>query len=479
MDTQATILQLQQFRQELYHLLPKRRDTLLDLLDALSSSPDAHSVVELSLSPLFRREYSSITDAVDQFFQPSSAAQAAAARRAWELKLARLIGCYVVPPQPGKFWLLGTDVVPVARPFARTLADRTFVYQPNPVGGNLPVTMGHRYSVLALLPEKEVPDAPPWVVPCVVRRVQSQEKATVVAAEQVTLLLSAPGLPFHDGLCVQVSDSAYSQVDYLGRVASQPNLVNVVRTAANRVFYRPFVAAPETVRPGPPRRYGTDFDLRQSSTWGAPDVRAETTWITRQGRCYRVALQGWHHLLMRGKRHLPMHPHPFTLIRAEVLDEQGHAVFPRPLWLIVLGARRQAVSLLDAWQAYGQRYDLEHYFRFGKQRLLLAAYQTPEVQHEENWLQLVQLATVQLWLARDLARPQKRPWERYLPRRTTDTAAPSQVQRDWVRIIGQIGTPAQPPKRRGIAPGRVAGTHPARRERHPVVKKTAQAPAKT
>lgn len=53
---------LEQFRTDLYDLLPYRRDTLLDLLDALSSNTPARSVVELSLRPYFRRTYSSITD---------------------------------------------------------------------------------------------------------------------------------------------------------------------------------------------------------------------------------------------------------------------------------------------------------------------------------------------------------------------------------------------------------------------------------
>ncbi len=44
---------LEQFRLDLYEALPYRRDTLFDLLDALSSNTTARSVVELSLSPLF------------------------------------------------------------------------------------------------------------------------------------------------------------------------------------------------------------------------------------------------------------------------------------------------------------------------------------------------------------------------------------------------------------------------------------------
>jgi len=250
--------------------------------------------------------------------------------------------------------------------------------------------------------------------------------------------------------------------------------VSVTRAPDNRVFYRQFSPEPEELGQGHPRWYGVSFDLKDSTMWGPPDETAETTFTTKRGRIYRVRLLGWHNLLMRGKRDLPMHHYPFTLLRAVVLDEQGQSVFQRALWLIALGERRGELSLLEAWLAYGQRYDLEHYFRFGKQRLLMAAYQTPDVEHEENWLTLVQLATVQLWLARDLTGIRLRPWERYLPQRASGVASPSQVQRDWERIIRLIGTPAQSPKRRGNAPGRAKSACPERRPRQPVIKKSAR-----
>jgi hypothetical protein len=474
MDTQKAVSQLQQFRAELYQLLTARPDALLDLLDAMSGSPGARSVVELSLSPLFRREYSSITDAIDEFFQASQPACAEAERQAWNQGLARLIGRYLPAPQQRRFWLFGIDVVPVSRPFARTLEDRGFVYQPNPVGSNKPVTIGHAYSVVAFLPEKGQLDDPPWVMPLGVRRVQSHETARLVGAEQLRTLLEDDTQPFHDGLCVQVADSAYSGAGYLGRLGTQCNLVTVTRAADNRVFYRQFSTDPEESGSGHPRWYGTPFDLKDCTTWGTPDEIAETTFTTKRGRTYRVQLQGWHNLLMRGKQNLPMQRYPFTLLRAVVLDEQGQPVFKRVLWLIVIGERRGELSLVEAWDAYRQRYDLEHFFRFGKQRLLLAAYQTPDVEHEENWLSLVQLATVQLWLGRDLAGVQLRAWERYLPQRAAGGASPSQVQRDWERIIRRIGTPAQPPKRRGNSPGRAKGTRLERRPRQPVVKKSAR-----
>jgi DDE superfamily endonuclease len=477
MNTEPIISRLQQFRQELYQLLPSRRDTLLDLLDALSGSPHARSVVELSQSPLFRREYSSITDAIDQFFHASQPERAEAERQAWNKVLAQLVGRYLPVPRQRRFWLFGTDVVPVSRPFARTLKDRSFVYQPNPVGSNKPVTIGHHYSVLAFLPEKGHPDDPPWVVPLDVQRVQSHVTARVVGAEQLKALLEDVTQSFHAALCVQVADSAYSGASYLGQLGAQRNLVCVTRAADNRVFYRQFPVEAHEPGQGHPRWYGVAFDLKDAAIWGPPDTTAEATFTTKRQHTYRVHLQGWYNLLMRGKQNLPMHHYPFTLIRATVVDEQGQPVFQRALWLIVLGERRGELSLLEAWDAYRQRYDLEHFFRFGKQRLLMAAYQTPEVEHEENWLTLVQLATVQLWLACDLADVQVCPWERYLPR-PSGVASPSQVQRTWERIIRRIGTPAQPPKRRGNAPGRAKGTCPERRPRRPVVKKSAHTAAR-
>jgi len=473
MDIQEIISQLKQFRQELYEAFNLRADALMELIDALSSTPSAWSVVELSLSPFFHRHYSSVHDAIAHLFQPSEPEKADEERRAFEHKWVRLIAPYLSAPQNRKFWLFGTDVVPIPRPFARMLPDRTFVHQPNPVKGNKPVTIGHDYSHLVFLPEKIKAHDPPWAVPMMIRRVHSDEKATGVGAEQIDALMRDETLPFHDELCVHVADSVYSAVTYLGPVAVQEhrNLVNVVRSPGNRVFYRQAPPVEGKRGRGHPTWYGARFDLKDPSTWGEPDVVEETTFTTRKGRVCRVQLEGWRDLLMRGKRDLPMHKHPFTLIRVRVLDDEGNPVFKHTLWLIVIGERRNELSLVEAWEAYGQRYDAEHYFRFGKQRLLMAAYQTPDVEHEENWMQIVALAVMQLWLARDLAKAMPRPWERYLPEAKRGTASPSFVQRDFGRIIRQIGTPAKPPKPRGKSPGRAKGERQQPRKRHPVIKK--------
>lgn len=471
MDANQTITQLEQFRLRVYQSFDKRADATMELIDALSSNTTARSVVELSLSPYFHRHYSSVNDAIDNFFDASSSQDSETERRKKEREMMRIVAKELEPPQRRKFWLFGMDATPVPRRFANTLSDRGFVYQPNTLRGNKPVTIGHQYSHMAFLPEKTA--GPPWIVPLLVRRITTQQTETQVGAEQVEALMNDKALPFHDGLCVQVEDSRYTTPQFLSQVGRHDNLITIARLRSNHNLYRSSVA--QSGR-GHPTWYGECFRLHDTTTWGEPDEVSETPHISRRGHTYTVHIQAWHNLLMRGKRDYPMHDLPFTLVRIRMLAADGRPVFKRTMWLLVMGDRRHQLSLLEVHQAYTQRYDLEHFFRFGKQRLLMASYQTPDVEHEENWCHLVQLAYVQLWLARCLANTISRQWERYLQKPRSGVAAPSMVQRDFGRIIQQIGTPVAALKPRGKSPGRVKGTKLAPRERYPVVKKVKKVP---
>ena len=62
-------------------------------------------------------------------------------------------------------------------------------------------------------------------------------------------------------------------------------------------------------------------------------------------------------------------------------------LYKHPLWLAVCGQRRDELGLIEAYQSYVDRYDIEHFFRFGKQKLLMSTYQTPELTHEQDWWQ--------------------------------------------------------------------------------------------
>ena len=461
MNNNEHTTQLKQFREQVYQNLNKRADAIMDLLDALSSNSQARSVVELSLEACFRREHTSIFKAITAY------------RPEWMSKsLAQLAAANLPAPCQRSFWLLGVDATPEPRLYAQTLRDRSYVYQPAALQSNKPVTIGHCYSEVVLLPEREMQQGHPWVVPLSSQRVSSAADKELEGAIQMNVLLDDPQLPFHDRLCVEVGDTSYSKPKYLFANRPKSNLVTIVRVRRTRTFYQKAPVSDRRGSRGHPAWYGAAFSLQDPSTWPVPDKMATTSMTSRRGREYRVEIEAWHDLLMRGKRKpisIPMHLYPFTLVRIRLYNSTGELAYSQPLWVLVMGEKRDMLSLLDIYMAYNQRFDLEHFFRFGKQRLLLAGFQTPDCQHEENWWQLAHLAYLQLWVARARAEDQPRPWERSHPAAKTQSLSPTRVQRDFARIIRQIGTPASTPKRRGYSPGRQTGTILTHRARLPVV----------
>lgn len=431
---------------------------LMDLVDALSSNTTARSVVELSLNPHFRRHYTALNKAVVVDALPHQ-------------KLAGLAGQVISAPNKRKFHLLGTDVTSNPRPFASTLPDRGFVYQPNTIKGNKPIVIGHQYSFWAWLPEYDPSQKSHWVVPLSMQRVSSQANKEMAGAQQLGDLLADKDLPFGETFCVEVADSAYSKPAYLNANREHANLVTIARARGTRTFYRQPAPNDKPAEKGHPTWYGNPFRLKEPETWGAPDQVAETTFVSCKQVTYRVEIQVWRNLIMRGGKGCPMRQHPFTLVKIRWYNQKGEALFQKPLWLIVMGVRRMELSLLDIYEAYLQRYDLEHFFRFGKQKLLLDKFQTPDDQHDEHWWRLVALAYLQLWVAKDMASNLPRPWERDLPSPVDKQPTPAMVLRDMSRIIRQIGTPAPAPKPRGKSPGRRKGTKLTPRSRQIVMKK--------
>ena len=184
-------------------------------------------------------------------------------------------------------------------------------------------------------------------------------------------------------------------------------------------------------------------------------------------------------MLMPGKNkpeRIAMWQYPFTLVKVCYYDEDENPVFAKPLWLIVVGKGRDELSLKDIYQAYRLRSNLEHFFRFGKQQLLLSANQTPETLREERWWIVTHIAYAMLWVGRYLVNHLPHPWERYLPTAKSQEMTPTLVRRDFQRLIQQLGTPTQPPKPRGKSPGRAKGLRLPPRPRQKVVLKSEKQP---
>ena len=140
MNAQINATQFMQFRRDVYQNFSRLKDASMDLLDALCSTPNARSVPELSLSPYYRREHSSIYTSIE--------------KSRMEKKSLHSLAAPLIPfPEKRSCWLFGLDATPQKRQFARSLADRGYIHYPNPVGRNKPILIGHEYSTVAVLPE--------------------------------------------------------------------------------------------------------------------------------------------------------------------------------------------------------------------------------------------------------------------------------------------------------------------------------------
>jgi hypothetical protein len=127
-----------QFRQAAYHHLGNARDTLFELSDANLQTANIHSIAELSFASSFRRKWSSVYEAL-QDGRPN------------RLALLQLYLSHYSPAEP---LILAGDHTAWSHLWAETLAGRSYQHQPSPIPGRRPITIGHGYSTLAIIPEQ-------------------------------------------------------------------------------------------------------------------------------------------------------------------------------------------------------------------------------------------------------------------------------------------------------------------------------------
>jgi hypothetical protein len=430
-----------QFRTDVYSTFRRRADAVFDVIDALASDTQARSPVELSLSYFFRHQYSSLYKGL----------------KSWEYDAAALdvVLLEVLPePEPGSFRLWVLDETPRRRQYAPTLEDRGYVYAPNPVRGNKPITIGYNYSALAHI-DLEGPStwAPPWAID----RTPTAWTGIDMGLEQVIRLVLSD-----DHWHVITADSRYGTPLYIAGLYQCPNVTGVTRLRAYRNLYH---KPPPYSGKGRPRIHGDVFKLHKPDTWSEPDEEHEFTEQDSKGRETRVVIAVWKEMHFRKAPHCP-----FTLVKVTTYDTDGQLRFKRPLWLAISG--RRYLPAEQARKAYKRRPVGEHLFRFVKQHLLFQAAQMGSVAQDERWSTVVGLAYWNLYVSRDVIERSIRPWERYKPAPPVGRpATPSQARRGFGRLLPELGTPASAPQPRGKSPGRAKGYRPQPRKRFKVVYK--------
>ncbi|SCA64228.1 hypothetical protein SCG7086_CU_00010, partial [Chlamydiales bacterium SCGC AG-110-P3] len=410
--------------------------------------------------------YSSITDVLDNLFvTKEGAVQTEEDIHKEQLKLSKILADECPKSQTRPFALFAIDCTPTPRLYANKLEDRSFVHAPNPVPGQDPITVGHQYSWLTFLPDYEPDKNAHWVVPLSVRRVKFEEKGHLVGMQQLEEIISdSKENPFLKQLCVSVTDSAYTVKTCRTVAERNDNWINISRMRSNQVVFRQAPSLPKGQRPkGRPRLYGEKIHVNEVSEW---DEEGGFSYVTqKKKKKVTVQMKRLNNVVTRGAGGAP-----FDVLVATAVNEEGTPLYKRSLVLAISGKRRKELSCRQVYESYGQRFDIEHYFRFGKQHLLNTASQTPDVRHEENWMWISLLAYNMLYHSRKLASPSYRPWE--TARRAKEhILPPTQVQRDYTAIYQRIGTPARDPKPRGKSFGRKKGDRRPPRPHCPIKKK--------
>ncbi len=462
---------LMNFRQTIYTLFPKRKDAIMNLLDSLTShGHHCKSVIQLSNASCFERQYSSITDAIadglPEAHWPDIRKSVYKEHRGCEYQKT-----------PHHFIV---DCTPAPRPYAEKLPDRYITHAPNPAPGNKPICVGHQYSVLVSSSHNRAEKDKNWVVPLSVKRVPSEQKGNELGMQQLNECIDE--LEIGEELSINVADSLYGTDKCREIATKKENLVHIFRLRNNRnVFLEPM--ATSSSGKGRNREFGDKMQLNSPETYPTYDEDTQFTRITRKGKTHTLHIKLWGNILLRGSTSFRSSEHPINLVQITVTNEQGNAVFKRPLWLGVLGKRRHELTLTDIQQAYAERYDIEHYFRFSKNNLLMDAYQTADAEHEDLWWQLCCLAYGQLYLSKSIVPSIPQPWERYLPEfKDNDTpgaiSSPSKTQRGFIKLLDVIGTPAATCVPRGKPTGRKSGDIQIKKESHPIIFKTKKTPEK-
>lgn len=410
-------------------------DALFELVDALCSEPAARSLPELSLSPLFRRKWPSVYEALED---------GVINERRWSEIWTRAL----LQERPGPVWV-SVDSTSIARPEAETSPDRGIIYLPNLPHAKRPVSVGWQFSTIMLLPT--TPSS--WGAILSQRRIPGTETAISVAMEQLEELL--PLLPACRRL---LADRWYPTGPFV--VACQRlSLDALLRLKRNRKLYRQ-APPPEAGKRGAPRKDGDVFQGTQPDTWGEPDA----SWEGRDHRDKPIRVQAWQHLHFRQAREVEL-----TVYRVLRMGAKETRRDPRESWFIWRG--QDPLPLEDLVDCYQRRFSHEHTYRFLKQDLLWTKAHVRTAPQFERWSLVVATAMNQLVLGQSLGQASYRPWEQRRERVT-----PRQVRRIMPAILLQLGTPAHMPKPRGKSPGWPKGSPRRRSPRFEILKKPKPVP---
>jgi hypothetical protein len=323
------------FRQTVYNRLGPARDALFELGDAVLLSPPVRSFPELTLSPVFRRKWSSSYEAIEDGGPP-------------RISLQRPV--------------LAGDHTAWPRITAPTLRDRTFEYQPNPVPGAKPIAVGHGFFTLAWVPDEKGS----WSLPLLHERMTGSENRLRSMIRQLSEVC-----PKLVGRPIVLLDAEYGCAPFIEETCGIP-CDFIIRLRTNICLRK---TPARRRKRGRPAVHGKKFRISDPRTWGKPVETLETQGETGE----RIRLQLWKNLHFRRAARKS-----FVVLRIEIPDRPGTRRRPREIWLAWIG--QEPPDTQEWWDGYFHRFAIEHWYRFAKQSLgwTVPQFRTPEQEERRS-----------------------------------------------------------------------------------------------
>jgi len=231
----TSISRLEKFRIDTSNFIGLAKDATFELIDAVLTTRTAYSLADFSLSPLFRRKWCSVDEALQD------------CRPLRQKLMKRYIEEIPKDKDESLYVTMAIDHTSNPRVDSPTLKDRGYHHSPS---AGKKVSQGHSYSTLAWIPEEKGS----WALPLRHERITSFETPISKAAwqlKQVTKTLNKQVLT--------LLDSEYGNASWVNQTIDI-EADCLIRTRSNCCLYGP---PGEYSGRGRPRKHGDKFKLYQ------------------------------------------------------------------------------------------------------------------------------------------------------------------------------------------------------------------------
>jgi len=390
---------------------------VLELILSLvtNDSVKARSVVELTTNKYFQRSWSSVYRTIENFYCARD--ESLNIRDGQRLKVREDIEKYLISKliNEGKN-LLQIDTTVSSKKDSKKAIDRTYIRQN---ANNRPVA-GYEYSVVCIGAQ------PKWSVPISINRVKSDENKYSKGSKQIMKIVKQ--IP-QKALNITVGDAGYSALSFIHPLHNEANTVTITRQRINRSIYKIYIEEQKTR--GRKRSYGAKISCSSADNLLIPDTEETVVKATKNGDI-SISISLFKNYLIKGKKQHIMSDKPLNFIQVKVLYASGNRKYHRDLWLCVSGQQKDKISGKEVYEYYRKRFDIEHFFKFGKSKLLMDKFQTNDPNKDEDYMLFVMLAYNILYHAQSSVKAKKvRAWDKKI---NSNMLSPSEVYRSMPQI---------------------------------------------